>query len=90
MDGEPWRLNPIGRRWQRRRRTRRPTRVPDYRPVLGDAIRSVLLVRPRTAAEVDHHKQLGDRLSGKTSGNVFATMGRPISAIGLAVMSSPA
>ena len=63
---------------------------PDYRPVLGDANRSVLLVRPRTAAEIDHHKQLGDRLSAKTSGNVFATMGRPISAIGLAVMSSPA
>ena len=41
---------------------------PDYHPVLGDANRSVLLVRPRTAAEVDHHKQLGDRLSAKTSG----------------------
>ena len=63
---------------------------PDYHPLLGDANRSVLLVRPRTGADVDHHKQLGDRLSAKTSGNVFATMGRPISAIGLAVMSSPA
>ena len=40
---------------------------PDYHPVLGDANRSVLLVRPRTAAQVDHHKQLGDRLSANTS-----------------------
>jgi hypothetical protein len=38
---------------------------PDYHPVLGDANRSVLLVRPRTAAEVDHHKQLGDRHAGR-------------------------
>ena len=48
---------------------------PDYHPVLGDANRSVLLVRPRTAAEVDHHKQLGDRLSAKTSRECLRDLG---------------
>ena len=48
---------------------------PDYHPVLGDANRSVLLVRPRTAAEVDHHKQLGDRLSAKTSREYLRDLG---------------
>ncbi len=47
---------------------------PDYHPVLGAANRSVLLVRPRTA-EVDHHKQLGDRLSAKTSRECLRDLG---------------
>ena len=64
---------------------------PDYHPVLGDANRSVLLVRPRTAAPAESPVSSSETVSAPTPlGSVFATSGRPISGIGLAVMSSPA